>query len=123
METNRFWGYHLVLDAAGCDQKAISDKDIIYKFTKELVEEIKMVAYGEPQIVRFGQGDMVGYTLMQLIETSNINCHFVDVPKTAYLDVFSCKQYDINTVLRVFKKYFKPTTVRYNFLVRHAQEI
>ena len=72
-----YWGYHLVLDCAELDNAAITSHDNIYNFTKQLVNDIDMVAYGEPQIVNFGSGNKAGYTLVQLIETSNICAHFV----------------------------------------------
>ena len=115
-----YWGYHLMLDCAGCDPYAIKDYDTIYKFTKQLVKDIDMIAYGEPQIVKFGSGDKAGYTLVQLIETSNICAHFVDENDTIYLDVFSCKQFDPNTVQKLVREYFDAVKIRPSFLTRQA---
>jgi S-adenosylmethionine/arginine decarboxylase-like enzyme len=114
------WGYHLMLDCAGCSHEAITDYNTIWEFTKELVKDIDMVAYGEPQIVKFGSGNKAGYTLVQLIETSNICCHFVDEDDTMYLDVFSCKPYDTDAVINLVKAFFGPTHVRENFITRQA---
>lgn len=115
-----YWGYHLVLDCAGCDHNAITSYDTIYNFTKQLVADIDMVAYGEPQIVNFGSGNKAGYTLVQLIETSNICAHFVNENDTMYLDVFSCKEYDDQVVIDLVKKYFGATSVRPSYLTRQA---
>lgn len=116
-----YWGYHLMLDCANCDPEAIKDYDTIYKFTKELVEDIAMVAYGEPQIVNFGSGNKAGYTLVQLIETSNICAHFVNETNTMYLDVFSCKDFDMETVKYLVRKFFgNDMKMKYNFVVRQA---
>jgi S-adenosylmethionine/arginine decarboxylase-like enzyme len=116
----QYWGYHLVLDCAGCDHNAITDYDTIYNFTKQLVNDIDMVAYGEPQIVNFGSGNKAGYTLVQLIETSNICAHFVNETDTMYLDVFSCKSYDDQVVIDLVKNYFGATSVRPSYLTRQA---
>ena len=35
-----------------------------------------------------------GFQLVQLIETSNICGHFANASRAAYLDIFSCKQFD-----------------------------
>jgi len=120
MDETKYWGYHFIVNAGGCDPKAISDKDVIYKFTKELVKTIDMVAYGEPQIVHFGTGNKAGYTLVQLIETSNICAHFVEENNEIYLDVFSCKDFEPKDVLKVVKKYFKNTSLNVHFLKRHV---
>jgi S-adenosylmethionine/arginine decarboxylase-like enzyme len=115
-----YWGYHLMLDCAECDPAAITSYDTIYAFTKELVKEIDMVSYGEPQIVNFGSGNKAGYTLVQLIETSNICAHFVNETNTMYLDVFSCKTFNGDVVKLLVGKYFGAKRVRQNFMTRQA---
>jgi S-adenosylmethionine decarboxylase len=116
----QYWGFHLMLNCAGCNKDAIRDPEVIYAFTKQLVKDIDMVAYGEPQIVKFGSGDKAGYTLVQLIETSNICAHFVDEDSTMYLDVFSCKEFDDNTVIKLVKQYFDAVKIRPFYITRQA---
>jgi S-adenosylmethionine/arginine decarboxylase-like enzyme len=119
-----YWGYHLILDCGDCNVDAISDYNTIYNFTKQLVKDIDMVAFGEPQIVNFGSGNKAGYTLVQLIETSNICAHFVpdDLKggNAMYLDVFSCKEYDDQIVIELVKKYFGAKSIRPSYLTRQA---
>ena len=116
----RYWGYHAIIDAAECNNAAITSYDAIYKFAKELVRDIDMVAYGEPQIVNFGSGDKAGYTLVQLIETSNICAHFVPSLNEMYLDVFSCKPFDERVVEDLVVKHFGAKHLRHAFLKRQA---
>jgi S-adenosylmethionine decarboxylase len=118
--TERYWGYHAIIDAAECDNAAITSYDVIYTFAKELVRDIDMVAYGEPQIVNFGSGDKAGYTLVQLIETSNICAHFVPSLNEMYLDVFSCKPFDEKVVEALVAKHFGAKHLRRAFLKRQA---
>ena len=115
-----YWGFHLMLDCAELNHDAITDYQTIYNFTKQLVKDIDMVAYGEPQIIEFGSGNKAGYTLVQLIETSNICAHFVNENNTFYMDVFSCKPFDNDTVIQVVDKYFKPEKVRMHYISRDA---
>lgn len=117
---SEYWGYHLALDCSGCDHEAITSHETIYNFTKQLVRDIDMVAYGEPQIVNFGSGNKAGYSLVQLIETSNICGHFVNESDAVYLDVFSCKPYDIDVVINLVKTYFKASSVKKTYLTRQA---
>lgn len=114
------WGYHLILDVHGCNHEAITSHEVIYNFTKRLVKDIDMVAYGEPQIVNFGSGNKAGYTLVQLIETSNICAHFVNENDTFYLDVFSCKTFDPDVVVALCEEYFGAKVSSKAFLVRKA---
>ena len=74
----RTWGKHLILDAAGCSPKMIGCPKVVGGFARSLVKRIDMVPFGDPQVVMFGSGSKKGYTLVQLIETSNITAHFVE---------------------------------------------
>lgn len=117
---NHYWGYHLMLDCSNCSP-AISDRNAIYQFVKQLVKDIDMIAHGEPIIEHLLPGeDNAGYSLMQLITTSNITAHFVDSNHSAYIDVFSCKEFDIETVKSVVKQYFDPKQIKLSYLTRHA---
>lgn len=117
---NQYWGYHTILDGALCDGESIRSYENVYNFVKELVQEIDMVAYGEPQIVDFGSGNKAGFTLVQLIETSNICAHFTNEDNSMYLDVFSCKPYDPQKVVEVAQKYFKFEKFKTAYLERNA---
>lgn len=115
------FGYHLLLDLSNCNREKIGSRENIYKFVKTLVEMIDMVAVGEPIIEMLCEGDpKVGYSLMQLISTSNITGHFMDISGEAYIDIFSCKEYDIAVAEKVVRQYFEPEKVRVNFITRNA---
>jgi len=116
-----YWGYHLMLDCSGCDIEKISDRANIYNFTKDLVQRIDMIAHGEPIIEHLLPGESKqGYSLVQLITTSNICAHFMEMDGTAYFDVFSCKEFDIEIVKGVVSQYFNPKKMRVNFITRQA---
>lgn len=114
------WGFHLALDIGRCSPIAIRCENNIYRFTKRLVKDIDMVAYGEPQIVMFGSGNKKGYTLVQLIETSNICAHFVEETNDMYLDVFSCKDFNPQVVKAVVEDFFQPERINGQFFERSA---
>jgi S-adenosylmethionine/arginine decarboxylase-like enzyme len=115
-----YWGYHLMLDCSGCER--MTDANNLKDFVKELVIAIDMVAVGEPWIERtaIGMPDKEGFSLYQLIVTSNISAHFIDDSKHIYLDVFSCKEFNIDIVKSVVTKYFSPTKMKVNFVKRNA---
>lgn len=114
-----YWGYHLMLDCSGCT--GIDSKENIYNFIKDLVPRIDMLAHGEPIIEHLLPGDpKQGYSLMQLITTSNICAHFMELDGTAYFDIFSCKQFDLDLAQDVVREYFAPAKMRVNFITRHA---
>ena len=120
VKTVNSWGYHLIINAGNCDPKALRSKSTIIAFTKALVKEIKMVAFGQPRVVMFGSGNKKGYTLVQLIETSNICAHFVEETNDIYLDIFSCKKFNIADAIHLFKKVFQPKRIEKIFIKRQA---
>jgi S-adenosylmethionine decarboxylase len=111
------WGYHLSLDCYYGKKDYITNGGHIAWFAKTLVERIDMKAYGEPQVIHFGEDNKQGYTLIQLIETSNIAGHFCDDTGNFYLDVFSCKPYDKEVVIQTVKDFFAPERI-----VEHYKE-
>lgn len=115
-----YWGYHLILDASKCISTNIKNKQNIESFAKSLVKKIDMVPYGSPQVVHFGSGNKAGYTLVQLIETSNICAHFVEETNDMYLDVFSCKTFNPSDVESMVGLYFSPKLINKTYLVRQA---
>ena len=117
---NTYWGYHLILDCSGCNHNDITDPNVIADFAKRLVEKIDMVAYGEPQVNKFGEGNKAGYTLVQLIETSNICAHFVDELDQMYLDVFSCKPFEPSKVIDLTVETFKMQRYNTAYIERQA---
>jgi S-adenosylmethionine/arginine decarboxylase-like enzyme len=112
------WGYSLMLNCGECCKGSIRSKYLIKAFSKQLVKNIDMVAYGDPQVVHFGTGNKAGYTLVQLIETSNITAHFVEETNSMYLDVFSCKNFDVETVESTVKQFFDPQYMSNTFTSR-----
>ena len=122
MQTENVWGQHLILDMGGCNGN-IARKESIRAFVAELVDAIDMVAYGEPIIEHFAthSQEAAGYSLVQLIETSAISAHFSDHNRDVYLDVFSCKSFDVDMVIQVVDKYFEPKTIYMLSLGREAK--
>jgi S-adenosylmethionine decarboxylase len=117
-----YWGYHLMLDCKAGMLYAVQSESTIRAFAKELVEAIDMKAFGEPVVEHFAthNPDAAGHSLLQLIETSNIAGHFVDKNGDFYLDIFSCKPYDIEVAKSVVVKYFDPLKIKTTYLERQA---
>jgi S-adenosylmethionine decarboxylase len=114
------WGQHLVLDFAGCPRNLLTSADNIRAWVVELVDAIKMKAYGEPILEHFATHsyDAAGYTLLQLIETSNICAHFAENKGQVYIDIFSCARFDNDVAIGVCRKFFQPQTVESTVLER-----
>jgi S-adenosylmethionine decarboxylase len=114
------WGQHLVLDLAGCPRDRLTNADHLRDWVRDLVDAIRMKAYGEPQLEHFATHsyDAAGYTLLQLIETSNICAHFAENLGQVYIDIFSCKRFDNDVAVQVCRRYFAPEQVEMTVLER-----
>lgn len=115
------WGYHIILDCSKCNLKKIKDKDHISKFVHTLISRVDMQAHGNMIIENLLPGtDNEGYSVLQMIVTSNISCHFVNKTSDAYIDLFSCKHFDKLTVINTVKEFFEPTDMKINLVERQA---
>lgn len=120
VQNNYVWGYHLLLDCWKGDIAKITDKENIKNFVSTLVDEIKMKAYGPTFCEHFATHDpeKAGFSMFQMIETSNISGHFVDKNGDFYIDVFSCMEFDQKKVVTVVNNFFKPEKVIVKFCER-----
>jgi S-adenosylmethionine/arginine decarboxylase-like enzyme len=117
-----YWGYHLMSDMHDCHRERMRDKDTVIAFCKDLVKRIDMDPIGDPWVEQTAMHDpsKAGFTLTQIIQTSSIVAHFIDEPGDIYLDVFSCKEFDINVVKQCVNEYFAPKKMRINYITRQA---
>lgn len=119
-----YWGYHLILDCGNlqCDNHFLNNKSYIKAFVKEVLDASRMTAWGDVIIERLQDctDELSGYTVVQLLHTSNMCMHICDKLNTLYFDLFSCKSFPEEQVISVIKKYFDPKSIRKTFLTRQA---
>lgn len=111
-------GQLTIIDLKECDKNLVKDKEVLAKFGKEICKVIKMVPFGEPIIKRFGKGKLKGYSLVQLIETSNITVHLDEFDNKVFIDIFSCKKFDSTKAKNFSKDYFKAGKVKWKTIFR-----
>jgi len=92
------WGISAHIDIQNCNPNIIRSKEKIQEFVIQLCKKIDLVRFGDCQIVDFGLGDKHGYSMVQFVETSCITAHFANSSDTAFIDIFSCKDFDIKDV-------------------------
>ena len=115
-QENKPWGQSCQIDIKNCDPV---NEQAIRAYLKAIVKQIEMKAYGDPVIVYFGTGDKQGYTAIQLIETSNITCHFSEENNAAYIDIFSCKDFNVTSAAMFSKGFFGADSVEVQIQVRN----
>lgn len=107
--TGESWGLLVSLDLFGCDSKIINDGKALQQYAIELCDVINMKRYGPCHCELFGEAGtpLAGYSIFQFIETSCISGHFSGSDNSAYVDVFSCSEFDPEVVEKFTVEYFK----------------
>ena len=114
----KVWGKILSIDLRKCKINTLKDKKKLVEFCYQLSNIIKMKRFGEPIIHRFGKGKLKGYSLIQFIETSSITAHFDEKESRAFIDIFSCEDFDEKAAISFCKKFFNSKTYKSNILHR-----
>lgn len=108
------YGQELILDLSDCHPKIIRSKKKLEEFVNQLCRLIRMKKYGQTLIAHFGHSSpkTVGYSLVQLIETSSIIGHFSELYNSAYLNIFSCKPFNAQKAAQFTKEFFGAKKVK-----------
>lgn len=113
------WGYNLLMEIRGCELEVMQSKEKLQEYVIKLCKLIDMVRFGDCIIHGpFGEGNKSGLSLIQMIETSNITGHFADDEKISFIDIFSCKPYDINKVIAYTLECFSSTECVSHYVLR-----
>ena len=103
------------------------DETVLTEWFKKFIEEIGMKAMMGPYVKYSHMIGNRGITGAAIIETSHIVMHVWDEPDPALLqfDVYSCGEFDPETICNKIKKDFNTTKIEYKFLDREhdLQEI
>lgn len=115
-----YYGQELTLDLHGCDLAVINSKKKLAEYAVRLCEIIEMKRYGKPLIPFFGVKDpkTEGFSLVQLIETSSITGHFSNDWLSAYINIFSCKDFDAEKAAEFTKDFFRAKKMKKRLAVR-----
>jgi len=118
------WGWLTAINASYCNDN-IDCSETIQLFIDELLDKIEMVKIGDLHIIDCDTTDpkKKGKSIFQLLQDSNVSAHFCPADRnSAFLDCFSCKEYDPQIVLDLFCKYFSPEKSNIQVLERYIPE-
>lgn len=113
-----FWGKLASINLYDCDPNFIKDKKKIKDYIIDLCRIIDMKRHGEPMIERFAEGSLEGYSAMQFIETSSITVHFDETENRAFIDIFSCKDFDEKEAEKFSCDFFMAKKSKMKILIR-----
>lgn len=110
------YGQELLLDLHACDVRKFT-RSAIRRFCEELCELIDMERcdlhfwddVGVPESERQTDPKTKGTSAVQFILTSTIVIHTLDLMQTAYVNIFSCKEFDPDAAARFAAEWFGST--------------
>ena len=112
---------HLILDGDGCDVKKLGDLQAVYNFLDDVPSTIGMTKMIQPYVVKWKDKNSVheGVTGFVTIAESHLAVHTFPDNGRVYADIFSCKQFDKDVVIKIFKDTFKPKKLKHKVVRLH----
>lgn len=119
------YGIELILDLHECDPTTFT-RESIEKYFKGLCDLIDMERcelfwwddIDVPEDERQTEPHLKGTSAVQFILTSNITIHTLDLLGKVYLNIFSCKDYDLVAAGRFSTRWFKGTIAQRHIIER-----
>lgn len=119
------YGKELILDIHNCNPSTFNRKSIRDYF-KKLCSLIDMERTDlhwwddlhTPEEEKETEPHLKGTTAIQFIKTSNITIHTLDLLKSVYLNIFSCKDFDPEIVKQFTEEWFKGKIVSNHVIAR-----
>jgi len=125
------FGPHLMLDLRQCDEKKLSDYDLVFDVLHDLPEKIGMTKVTQPYV--FPYSGLVpedkGITGTVIIAESHISIHTFQEKDYCFVDVFSCKHFDVEFAAKYLinafasRKYDKHIVHRGKEFARYCQPV
>lgn len=105
----QLFGPHLMLDLKGCNSNISFSLDKVYEFlftTPDIIgmEKVTM-PYVFPYYGKIAEDD--GITGCVVIAESHISIHTFPKKEYVFVDVFSCKPFDVDLAIEHITKYFE----------------
>lgn len=119
------YGKEVIIDLHNCDP-AMFTRELIEQYFKLVCEKIDMERcelfwwddLETPEDEKETEPHLVGTSAVQFIKTSNITIHTLDIMKRVYLNLFSCKDFDADIVIKFSEEWFCGQSVNTNTIRR-----
>ena len=116
----REFGQHLTIDASPCNRKKLTDQSWVYDILNNLPAKLNMHKMTLPHVVKWlDPGATIdGISGFVMIAESHISVHTFPEKDYVFIDVFSCKSFDVEKAAKLLvnafgaKKYTKNVVTR-----------
>lgn len=117
---NTGFGPHLMLDLNECNTEKLNDYKFIFELLFNIPDVIGMTKITQPYV--FPYSGLVpedeGITGIVIVAESHISIHTFPIKKYAFIDIFSCKYFDLENVKNHLIKEFESKKHKVHFTKR-----
>lgn len=119
------YGFELLMDLHGCDTSKFN-RESLDRYFEKLCKAIDMQRcerywwddVGVPEEEEQTSPHTKGTSAVQFILTSTIVVHTLDLLKSVYVNIFSCKSFDKEVAEQITKEWFSAKESRTHFIER-----
>ncbi len=119
-EMKEAFGPHLTLDLSGCKRTTLTSMQVLYNLLDTLPGQIGMTKMTLPHVVEWLDkwADTPGYSGVVMLAESHIAIHTFPDSDYVFIDIFSCRHFDVDKAVNLFVKAFKPKNIVRNVVAR-----
>lgn len=114
------FGPHVTIDLKGCPKETLSNYELHFDYLKNLPSLIHMTPITQPYV--FPYSGLVpedkGITGIAIIAESHISVHSFEEKGYCFIDIFSCKDMDVEKAIQITLDVFKPADYEINMVKR-----
>ncbi len=121
MQKAQIFGWELLLDCYDCKDEVCGNLEHCYSYLDKLVYYIGMKQQEPPSVFRTNRKsfpDKTGLSGWVPLADSSIVIHTLSKKRFISIDVYSCKKFDPEKVVKFTKRYFTPKKIEKQFILR-----
>jgi len=115
------FGLHVTIDVSGCKKEKLTSQELVYDILNELPAKIGMTKMTLPYVCKwmdkFSDGTP-GFSGFVMIAESHISIHTFPDQDYVFVDIFSCKNFDVDKAIGYVLDAFGATKSKKHVIAR-----
>tara|TARA_Y100000310_G_C20579390_1_gene762181 strand:+ start:466 stop:885 length:420 start_codon:yes stop_codon:yes gene_type:complete len=116
------FGIHVTLDISECDKRKLTSQSVVYDILNKMPDKIGMTKMTLPYAVKwldkFSTSTTPGITGFVMLAESHISIHTFPDYNYVFIDIFSCRGFDVDIAINMFLSEFEAKKYTKNIIKR-----